>query len=190
MCIVNNYVFNKKITDCHKLLYVRNCCLFPKNWMLLLYLTSSASISSLNCNQYIEESPFQLDVEYFIAKLQLSEKVFDKIPLKPWIQQLQTMDYTWVIRTAHFEHKVLRWAMRLNKPRLYDYIFFFFLGGGHFSFMSLWEHMTPGVVVANLNPRGMVGRVFIVNRYALINTNHRNCRLHGLGIFKKSHSPL
>ena len=40
--------------------------------------------------------------------------------------------------------------------------------------------MTLGVVVANLNPRGMVGKVYIVNRYALINTNHRSCRLHGL----------
>ena len=57
--------------------------------------------------------------------------------------------------------------------------------------MSLWEHMTLGVVVANLNPRGMVGRVYIVNRYALINTNHRCCRLHGLRrFFQKSYSPL
>ena len=55
-----------------------------------------------------------------------------------------------------------------------------FWGGDHFSFMNLWEQVTPGVVVANKNPRGIVGRVYIVNRYVLINTNHRSCRLHGL----------
>ena len=49
--------------------------------------------------------------------------------------------------------------------------------------MNLWEQMTPDVVVANLNPRGIVGRVYIVNRYILINTNHRSCGLHGLRRF-------
>ena len=56
--------------------------------------------------------------------------------------------------------------------------------------MSLWEHMTPGVVVANLNPRGMIGRVYIVNHYALINTYHRSCRLHGLRRFFLKLFPL
>ena len=33
-------------------------------------------------------------------------------------------------------------------------------------FMSLWEQISAGVVVANLNPRGMVGRIYVVNQYA------------------------
>ena len=33
-------------------------------------------------------------------------------------------------------------------------------------FMRLWEQISPGVVVANLNPRGMVGRIYEVNHYA------------------------
>ena len=79
-----------------------------------------------------------------------------------------------------------RGLMRLNRC-LYDYVFW----GDHFSFMNLWEQMTPGVVVANLNPRGIVGRVYIVNRYVLINTYYRSCRLHGLRrFFYKSYSPL
>ena len=30
-------------------------------------------------------------------------------------------------------------------------------------FLSLWEQISTGVVVANMNPRGMVGRICVVN---------------------------
>ena len=40
------------------------------------------------------------------------------------------------------------------------------------------ENNPPGVVAANLNPRGMVGRINIVNHYALIQTKYRSCRSH------------
>ena len=54
-------------------------------------------------------------------------------------------------------------------------------------FMSLWEL----VVAANLNPRGMVGRINIVNYYASLHTTYRSCRLHGIReFFLKSYSPL
>ena len=33
-------------------------------------------------------------------------------------------------------------------------------------FMSLWEQIYAVVVVANLNSRGMVGRIYVVNHYA------------------------
>ena len=36
-----------------------------------------------------------------------------------------------------------------------------------------------GVVVANLNHMGMVGRIYVVNHYALLHTKYRCCRLHG-----------
>ena len=39
--------------------------------------------------------------------------------------------------------------------------------------------MAPGVMAANLNPRGMVGRIDVVNHYALQHTKYRSCRLHG-----------
>ena len=43
--------------------------------------------------------------------------------------------------------------------------------------MSLWEKTTPpGVAAANLNPRGMVGRINVVNHYALLQTKYRRCR--------------
>ena len=59
--------------------------------------------------------------------------------------------------------------------------------------MSLWEQMTPqGAVAANLNPRGMVGRINVVNYYyASLHTTYRSCRLHGIREdFLKSYSPL
>ena len=42
----------------------------------------------------------------------------------------------------------------------------FFFGESFFFYESMGAVMTPGVVVANLNP----SRVYIVNRYTLINT--------------------
>ena len=70
--------------------------------------------------------------------------------------------------------------------------FFFFGGGGgeagsFFFYKSMGAH-DPGVVVANLNPRGMVGRVYIVNRYALINANHRSCRQIVFNIYSPLYS--
>ena len=48
-----------------------------------------------------------------------------------------------------------------------------------FSFIIFHEFMAAngplGVVAANLNPRGMVGRIYIVNHYALLNTKYRSC---------------
>ena len=43
-----------------------------------------------------------------------------------------------------------------------------------------------GVVAANLNPRGMVGRIYVVNHYALLHTKYRSCSFHGFreDIFK------
>ena len=45
-------------------------------------------------------------------------------------------------------------------------------------FMSLWEQISAGMVVANLIHRGMVGRIYIVNHYANLHTKYRSCRLH------------
>ena len=42
--------------------------------------------------------------------------------------------------------------------------------------------MTPwsqGVVATNFNPRGIVGRIYEVNNYALLHTKYRRCGLHG-----------
>ena len=45
--------------------------------------------------------------------------------------------------------------------------------------------MTPRVsgslnmTVAKLNSRGMVGRIYVVNHYALLHTKYRSCVLHG-----------
>ena len=36
-----------------------------------------------------------------------------------------------------------------------------------------------GVVAANLNSRGMVGRIYVVNHYALLHTKYRSCSFHG-----------
>ena len=49
--------------------------------------------------------------------------------------------------------------------------------------MILWEQISPGVVVANLNPRGMVGRIYVVNHYANATNYNRSCRLHGFRSF-------
>ena len=48
-----------------------------------------------------------------------------------------------------------------------------------FIFMSYGSKWPPGVVAANLNPRGMVGRIYVVNHNALLHTQYRSCRLHG-----------
>ena len=45
-------------------------------------------------------------------------------------------------------------------------------------------------MAANLNPRGMVGRIDVVNHYALQHTKHRSCRLHGFREDFLSYSPL
>ena len=40
-------------------------------------------------------------------------------------------------------------------------------------FMSLMAaNGPPGEVASNLNPRGMVGRIYVVNLYALLHTKH------------------
>ena len=36
-----------------------------------------------------------------------------------------------------------------------------------------------GVVAAISSPRGMVGRIYVVNHYALQQTKYRSFRLHG-----------
>ena len=35
------------------------------------------------------------------------------------------------------------------------------------------------MTAANLNPRGMVGRIFAMNHNALLHTKYRSCGLHG-----------
>ena len=37
-----------------------------------------------------------------------------------------------------------------------------------------------GEVAANLKPRGMVGRINVVNYYASLRTTYRSCRLYGI----------
>ena len=47
------------------------------------------------------------------------------------------------------------------------------------------------VVVANLNPRGMVGRINVVNNYASLHTTYISCRFLGIREdFLKIYSPL
>ena len=42
------------------------------------------------------------------------------------------------------------------------------------------------MTATNLNPRGMVGRIYKMNHYALLKTKYRRCGLHGfIQIFKK-----
>ena len=45
------------------------------------------------------------------------------------------------------------------------------------------------MVAANLNRRGMVDRIYVVNHNALLHTKYRSCRLHVSEIFL-SYSPL
>ena len=74
----------------------------------------------------------------------------------------------WVIRTVHFEHKVLEWAnKRVNEPKPLTWAVDFMVSEDFLIiFMSLWEQIYAVVVVANLNSRGMVGRIYVVNHYA------------------------
>ena len=42
-----------------------------------------------------------------------------------------------------------------------------------------------GVAAANLNPRGMAGRIYVMNHYTLLHTKYRSCGLHGFRRFLK-----
>ena len=44
---------------------------------------------------------------------------------------------------------------------------------------SVGANGPPGVVASNLNPRGMVGRIYVVDHYVLQHIKYRSCRLHG-----------
>ena len=50
-----------------------------------------------------------------------------------------------------------------------------------FLYVSLGANDLLGhrVWATNLNPRGMVGRIYEVNNYALLCTKYRRCGLHG-----------
>ena len=46
---------------------------------------------------------------------------------------------------------------------------------------SMGANDPPDVAAANLNPRGMAGRIYVVNHYTLLHTKYRSscCGLHG-----------
>ena len=46
-------------------------------------------------------------------------------------------------------------------------------------------NVSPGVVAATLNPRGMVARIYLVNHYTFPHTKYRSCMLHGCRRFIK-----
>ena len=47
-----------------------------------------------------------------------------------------------------------------------------------FFIISLWEVMTP-LGVANLDPRGMVGRIYVGDHYTLLHTKYISSGSHG-----------
>ena len=138
---------------------------------------------------YIEENIFSCLWYISLLKLQCSEKVFDTIPLKPLIQQI--VDNRWHMTDFEWSEQLtlstkcldeLTWGL-MSLNHWPEQLILWFQKICLWFFMSLWQQMALGVVAVNLNHRGMVGRIYIVNYYALLLTKYISCRLHGFRSF-------